>query len=133
MLAGRLEELSRALLRHHRLAALARCPQLVAAKAVDRDWEIHVVRHGRLANAAIAHQGDSPLSVAESAVTSAEWVAPPIGPQPAALIEETEQIADWLESPGVRLIEVDGEWSWPIAAGPAASVQLRQAGNRISS
>lgn len=130
MLTTRLEELSRALLRHHRLAALARCPQLVAAKAVDQDWEIHVVRHGRLAGAAVARPGDSPLAIAESAVTSAEWVAAPIGPQPAALIEETERIADWLETPGVRLIDIDGEWSWPIGAGPAASVQLRQEGMR---
>lgn len=133
MLTSRLEELSRALLRHHRLAALARCPQLVAALAVGTTWEIHVVRHGRLAAAAIARPGDSPLRIAASAVASAEWVAAPIGPQPAALIEETERIADWLETPGVRLIEIDGEWSWPIAAGPSASVQLRRAGNRISS
>ena len=33
---------------------------------------------------------------------------------PAALIEETERMAAGLERPGVRLMEVDGDWSWSI-------------------
>jgi hypothetical protein len=36
---------------------------------------------------------------------------------PAATIEETERIADWLESDGVRIIEMDGEWSLPMHLG----------------
>ena len=51
--------------------------------------------------------------------------APPVGPAPAAIVEETERIADWLERPGVRLIEVEGDWCWPLRIGPAASVQIR--------
>ena len=31
--------------------------------------------------------------------------------------EEAERIAAWLELPGVRLIETDGEWAWPLHAG----------------
>ncbi len=34
---------------------------------------------------------------------------------PAATAEETEKILRWLESPGVRLVEVDGEWTCPVA------------------
>jgi DNA polymerase-3 subunit epsilon len=52
-------------------------------------------------------------------------VARPVGPAAAAIVEETERIADWLERPGVRLIDVDGEWSWPLRIGPAASAQIR--------
>ena len=132
VLTARVEELSRALLRHHRLSALASCAQIVAALPVDGNWEIHVIRYGRLAASALALPGDSPLRVAEAAVASAEWVAAPIPPQPAALIEESERIADWLEQPGVRLIEIDGQWSWPLGCGPQASVQLRQPGIRIT-
>jgi DNA polymerase-3 subunit epsilon len=125
VLTERLEGFSRAALRHHRLASLAGCSQIVAARRTDPGWEIHVIRHGRLAAAALARPGEVPQQVARDAVTVAEWVAPPPGPAPAAIIEETERIADWLEQPGVRLIEVQGDWCWPLRIGPAASVQIR--------
>ena len=66
-----------------------------------------------------------PQQVARDAVTTAEWVARPVGPAAAAIVEETERIADWLERPGVRIIEMDGDWSWPLRIGPAASAQIR--------
>ena len=31
-----------------------------------------------------------------------------------ATAEETERILRWLESPGIRLVEVDGEWTCPV-------------------
>ena len=37
------------------------------------------------------------------------------GPAPAATAEEIECVLRWLELPGVRLVEVDGVWSCPIA------------------
>jgi DNA polymerase-3 subunit epsilon len=49
-------------------------------------------------------------------VATAETVRPAPGPLPAAGIEETEQIADWLEQPGVRLMHIDGDWAWPLHA-----------------
>jgi DNA polymerase-3 subunit epsilon len=50
-------------------------------------------------------------------------VLPGPGPTPAATAEETEKILRWLESPGVRLVHLDGEWSCPIrGAGRHASV-----------
>jgi DNA polymerase-3 subunit epsilon len=125
VLTDRVEGLSRATLRHHRLASLAACPQIVAACRSDPGWEIHVIRYGRLAAAALARPGEVPQQVARDAVTTAEWVQRPVGPAPAAIVEETERIADWLERPGVRLIEIDGDWSWPLRIGPAASVQIR--------
>lgn len=124
-LTSRLESCTRSALRHHRLASLARCQQIVAALQVGTTWEIHVIRHGRLAAAAVSRTSEAPQQVARNAVASADWVAPPVGPQPAAIIEETERIADWLESPGIRLIEITGEWSWPRGVGPGAITQLR--------
>jgi DNA polymerase-3 subunit epsilon len=123
---SRLESCTRSALRHHRLASLARCSQLVAALRIDNGWEIHVIRYGRLAAAALARPGEVPQRVARDAVAAADWVAPATGPQSAALTEETERIADWLERPGVRLIEIEGDWCWPIGAGPSASQRLRQ-------
>jgi DNA polymerase-3 subunit epsilon len=37
-----------------------------------------------------------------------------LGPTPATTAEETEKVLRWLESPGLRLVEVDGEWSCPV-------------------
>ncbi|MEA4945546.1 MAG: DEDD exonuclease domain-containing protein [Propionicimonas sp.] len=120
-LAARLQTYLAAARRHHRLASLAGCRQLVAARRIDSSgsspaWEVHVVRYGRLAAAALAHPGESPQAVARAAVLAAETVLPAPAPAPAATIEETERIAAWLELPGVRLIEVDGDWSWPLHA-----------------
>ncbi len=125
VLTDRLEGLSRAALRHHRLASLARCPQIVAAYRTDAGWEIHVVRHGRLAAAALARPGEVPQRVARDAVATAEWVAAPTGPAPAAIVEETERVADWLERPGVRLMEIDGDWCWPARIGPSIAERIR--------
>ena len=41
--------------------------------------------------------------------------APAPGPVPAATAEETEKMLRWLESPGIRLVDVDGEWTCPVA------------------
>ncbi|MCA0253453.1 MAG: DEDD exonuclease domain-containing protein [Actinobacteria bacterium] len=129
MLVERLRGYLAAAIRHHRLASLAGCSQIVAARRVDQRgaggrpsgtaWQIHVIRHGRLAAAAIAHPGDVPQQVARDAVRSAETVLPGPGPAAPALVEETERIAAWLEQPGVRLIEIEGDWVWPLHIGVA--------------
>ena len=125
VLTDRLEAFSRAALRHHRLASLAGCAQIVAACRTDAGWEVHVVRYGRLAAAALARPGEVPQQVARTAVATAEWVARPIGPAPAAIVEETERVADWLERAGVRLIEIEGDWCWPVGIGPSVASQIR--------
>ena len=103
--------------RSQRVQVLAACPQVVAARPRGSGWEIHVVRFGRLASAAVSSLGENARGVAEAAAASAQSGPPPAPPLPAATIEETERIADWLESDGVRIIEIDGDWSWPIHLG----------------
>ncbi len=117
VIRDRLRTLLRASIRHQRVRSLASCPQIVAVYEAPSGWEIHVIRYGRLAAAALARAGEVPQAVARDAVAAAEAVRPGIAPQPAALIEETERIAAWLERPGVRLVDVDGEWSWPLFSG----------------
>ena len=60
---------------------------------------------------------------------SAETVATAPGPVPAATAEETEQILRWLESPGIRLVDVDGEWTCPVA-GATRHLALHDAVNQ---
>lgn len=117
VLTSRLQAYTRVALRLQRIRSLARCPQIVAAVAQGDGWDIHVVRHGRLAAAARAGRGDVPQAVARDAVTTAETVIPPDNGLPAASVEETERVAAWLERPGVRLIEIEGDWSWPLHIG----------------
>ena len=113
-LTGRLEAFVRASTRARRLEALARCAQVVAASRGEQGWEVHVIRHGRLAAAALARPGEVVQAVARDAVRVAEQVPPPLPGQPASTIEEAERIASWLERPGTRIIDITGEWAWPL-------------------
>jgi len=112
----RLEALTRTAARFHRIRSLAACAEIVAARKVDLDWEIHVIRYGRLAGAGRATPREVPQAVARAVRLTSETVAKPPDPLPAAGIEETERIADWLEQPGIRLIDITGDWMWPLHA-----------------
>jgi DNA polymerase-3 subunit epsilon len=110
----RLSSFLRGAARTQRLRALTRCPELVAARREDDRWAVHVVRHGRLAAAGVippgAHAGDWVVRLRAGADT----VVPGPGPTPATTAEESEKILRWLESEGVRLVHVEGEWSCPV-------------------
>jgi DNA polymerase-3 subunit epsilon len=112
----RLDTLGRTARRFHRVSSLAACPEIVAARREGAGWDIHVVRYGRLASTGVAGPHDVPQAVARSTVATAETVRPAPTPLPAAGIEETERIADWLEQPGVRLMHIEGDWAWPLHA-----------------
>ena len=112
----RLETLGRTARRFHRVTSLAACPEIVAARREGAGWDIHVIRYGRLASSGVAGPHDVPQAVARSTVATAETVRPAPAPLPAAGIEETERIADWLEQPGVRLMHIEGDWAWPLHA-----------------
>jgi DNA polymerase-3 subunit epsilon len=111
----RLAAFVRAVSRTQRLTALTRIPHLVAARREDdARWAVHVVRHGRLAGAGVIPAGADAHQYVAQLVASGETVQGGPGPAPAATAEETEKILRWLEAPGVRLIEVDGEWTCPV-------------------
>jgi len=104
----------RAAARTQRLSALTSCPEIVAARRDDgRLWEVHVVRYGRLACAGTIPPGADARAWTDELKVTAETVVPGFGPAPAATPEESEKILRWLEAPGIRLIELDGEWSCP--------------------
>ena len=112
----RLTALVRGTARSQRLIGLTRCAELVAARRNDAgSWEVHVVRHGRLAAAGVIPAQASARAWVRELRDSAETVLPGPGPAPAATPDETEVVLRWLESPGVRLVHVDGEWTCPVA------------------
>ena len=112
----RLAAFVRAAARTQRITALTRCPEVVAVRREDDGrWSVHVVRFGRLAAAGVIPPGaDAAQYVAEVRV-DAETVMVSPGPVPAATAEETERVLRWLESPGIRLVAIDGEWTCPVA------------------
>ncbi len=130
----RLAAFVRAAARTQRLTALTRLPELVATRReADGRWAVHVVRHGRLAAAGVIPAGtDAQQYVAElraSAETVAVAPAVSPGPVPAATAEETERILRWLELPGIRLVDVDGEWTCPVG-GATRHLALHDAVNQ---
>ena len=100
--------------RTQRLRALTRCSEMVAARREDAGWAVHVVRHGRLAAAGVIPPGAHAGEWVRQLRASAETVVAGPGPTPAATAEETEKILRWLESDGVRLVHVEGEWTCPV-------------------
>ena len=118
-LRHRLDTYSSTVLRLERVRSLARCPQIVAAAHgnVPGAWQIHVIRHGRLAAAGVSRPGEVPQAVARDLVVAAETVVAPDSGLPACSIEEAERVAAWLEEPGLRIMEIDGEWAWPVHVG----------------
>ncbi|WP_067971264.1 DEDD exonuclease domain-containing protein [Nocardiopsis trehalosi] len=100
--------------RAQRLTALAATGRLVAARRAGADWEVHVVRHGRLANSGVMTPASDPAAFVAALVATAETVEPGAGPAPRAAAQETECVLRWLDSPGVRLIEVGAPWTCPV-------------------
>ena len=54
---SRLDALMRTGVRFHRVRSLAACPEIVAARRSGEDWEIHIIRYGRLAAAGAVPPG----------------------------------------------------------------------------
>ena len=110
----RLAAFLRGVARTQRLRALTRCREVVAARRENAEWSVHVIRHGRLAAAGVIPPGADAGEWVVGLRGSAETVVPGPGPTPSATAEETERILRWLESDGVRLVHVEGEWTCPI-------------------
>jgi DNA polymerase-3 subunit epsilon len=121
----RLLHLVRAAARTQRLAPLANSAEIIAARpALNGGWEIICVRYGRLAGTSVAPLGADPRPYVEALGASSENVEPVPGPAPSASAEETEKVLRWLESAGVRLIAVEGEWTCPVHGAGAAHAAL---------
>ncbi len=114
----RLGHLVGASVRTHRLAALSGEPELVAAVATaDNGWDIHLIRHGRLAGAAHARPGCDPRPVVDALVATGEHVDPAPAPAPAGLSEEALELLRWLDGPGVRLVHSTRGLALPVRCG----------------
>lgn len=113
----RLAGLIRAVDRGQRLSALARVPELVAARPDGSGgWLLAVVRHGRLASAGAAPRGTPPMPVVGSLRASAETVIPGEGPLFGAPPEEVHVVHRWLTSGDARMVRCDVPWTEPAGS-----------------
>ena len=127
----RLETFARGAARAQEHASLAALPQLVAARPTpDRGWEVHVVRHGRLAGAVTVAAGVDPRPAVDALLLSSETVEAPASPLPAALPEETTRVLRWLESDGVRLVPGPVPVAWALPAYGAGGLLARLGSSR---
>ena len=111
--------------RSQRLDPLSRIGELVAARrSVVGGWEVVCVRHGRLAGTTSSPRGADPMPYIAALRASAEVVARPVAPSTAATTEESEKILRWLESPGVRIVDVDGAWTCPVGGAAPVRAEL---------
>ncbi|MGH8879670.1 MAG: DEDD exonuclease domain-containing protein, partial [Stackebrandtia sp.] len=114
---SRLAAFLRGVKRTQRVRSLVRIGELVAARpAAGGGWELAVVRHGLLAAAGVSPPRTDPMPIVDSLLREASTVIPDARTQAAARLGETELIADWLESDGIRLVRSDSGW-WLPAAG----------------
>jgi len=106
--------------RSQRLAPLAACAELVAARRTDTGgWEVVLVRHGRLAGTALVPRGDDPMPAVESLRVTGEHVPAPVAPAPAGHPEEADLVLAWLGRPGVRIVSVSEPWAYPVRSAQA--------------
>ena len=116
----RLDDFLRGAARAQRFGPLALSAELVAARREGSgDWELVVIRHGRLAGTAVVAGRLDPRPAIESLRLAAEHVSAPRAPACAAHPEETDLLIAWLGRPGVRLVTVDAPLSCPITGAEA--------------
>jgi len=121
----RMMHLVRATARSQRIAPLASSAELVAARrAPGGGWELVCVRYGRLAGTSLSPAGADPMVYVHSLRATAEVVTGTGSCAPAAFAEETEMILRWLETPGVRIVTIDGSWSCPVGGAGAVRASL---------
>lgn len=113
-LRDRVTAVIQALRRCQRLAAVAAIEEIVAARpAFGGGWELAVIRHGRLASAAVAPKGVAPMPVVAAITAAAETVVPDTAPLRGALAEEVGLIARWLDQPGTRIVHTTDNYAEP--------------------
>ena len=115
----RLNAFSGATMRSSRLASIRTCPELIAARrSDDGQWQVHVIRYGRLASAGVIPPEVSARDYVETLRTLAESTTER---DEMTTVEESEKLLHWLESPGVRLVDVVGSWACPVVIDPGRS------------
>jgi DNA polymerase-3 subunit epsilon len=112
--------------RGQRIRALTRVSHLIAALPISpQQWEFVVIRYGKLAGTA---QGTSHnyKEVIESLRLTADVVTDNGEILPASHHEEVEVLLRYLNQDGVRLVDIESEWSLPVFGSGSARESLEK-------
>ena len=123
---NRLSAFIRGTSRAQRIRALTRVPEIITALKItdNAKWEFVSIRYGRLAGSALSKAGINLSHTIESLKLTSEVVLPKDQILPASSHEEVELLLNYLDSPGLRLVEVVGEWQLPIFGSGRARANL---------
>ncbi|CAB5076218.1 unannotated protein [freshwater metagenome] len=117
---NRLTSFLRASSRAERLRAFVRLPQIITALPTpEGGWEFTCIRYGRFAGALMSDPGYAPQLTIDSLLLLSDPVTPSSRILPASSHEEVERILRYVETPGLRLVEVQEEWSAPVRGSQA--------------
>ena len=117
---NRLTSFLRASSRAERLRAFVRLPQLITALPTpEGGWEFTCIRYGRFAGALTSDPGYAPQLTIDALLLLSDPVSPSDRILPASSHEEVERILRYMETPGLRLVEVHEEWSAPVRGAQA--------------
>jgi DNA polymerase-3 subunit epsilon len=108
------------------LRLMGKTEQIIAASpTAEGGWAVHIIRHGRLAAAALVPPGVDPRPHIESLAAIAEIVPAPISGVPAALTEETNVLRAWLFDGQTRLVDTSQALDLPMYGGGGLHASLR--------
>lgn len=117
-----------------RIRTLTRIPEMIAAQRVEGPatpiWEFVCIRYGRLAGSALSKPGVEISHTIESLVATSEVVLINDSILPASTYEEVEKLLNYLESDGIRLVSITGEWTSPINGAIGAKFALEKVRSR---
>jgi len=111
---------ARAASRIERLNSIAKLPKLVVAKRESEEWEFALIRYGKL----FATTSTNSTTSVAAARTNLNKLAQNVlsdGFLQEVSYEETELLLNYLESDGVRLVEVEGQYALS-AFGPCSQI-----------
>jgi DNA polymerase-3 subunit epsilon len=125
-LRNRLSSFIRGTARGQRIRSLTRVPHLIAALPISpQQWEFVVIRHGRLAGSAHGNSSNY-RDVIESLNLTADVVVDNGEILPASHHEEVEVLLRYLSHDGIRLVDIQGEWSMPTFGSGTARESLER-------
>lgn len=131
---NQLGSFARGVSRGARIRSLTRIPELVAAQRISHNdvntWEFVCIRYGKLAGSASSTPGIDIAHTIASLIASAEVVENKDSILPASTYEEVEKLLSYLESEGIRLVSLEGEWSSPVFGAGSARYELEKIRNR---
>jgi DNA polymerase-3 subunit epsilon len=119
----RMSALIRASARGQRIRSLTAVEELIAAKPVGSNWELTLIRYGRLAASWTCKEEQFDEAV-NAIRKSGEVVLKNGSILPASTYEEVEVLLRYLNSPEIRIIDLIGQWSSPAYGAGQARAEL---------